>query len=133
MERIRTANTDMKTMKTTAGVIWQILNALDLALDLDAEQWDAKKELSAERFGITENRFGHYLEMLQDARYVSGVKTMEFTTGTELDYDGISITLDGIRFLWENSAMRKIADAAEKIGLIVAEAGAGFLKDRLSK
>lgn len=113
-----------REMKTTYGVIWHILNELDVALDVDG--YKPAKELTAEKFGITENRFGHYLLMLQKAGYVDGVRTAKDITGKlNLDYSEIEITLDGIQFLLENSVMRKIAAAAERMGLIVAEAGVG--------
>lgn len=133
MRFITLDNEKMKKMRTTCGIIWQILNELDLALDADDGK-PRKEDFTAERFRITENRFNCYISMLSEAGYVSGVDRREFADGeVSVDYSGISITLSGIQFLWENSAMRKIAEFAEQAGLIVAEAGAGFLKDRLAK
>lgn len=133
MKIITPDNEKMKKMRTTCGIIWQILNELDLALDFDDGK-PRKEDFTAERFRITENRFNCYISMLSEAGYVSGVDRREYADGSvSIDYSGISITLAGIQFLWENSAMRKIAEFAEQAGLIVAEAGAGFLKDTLAK
>lgn len=111
-------------MKTTYGVIWKILNELDIALDIG--DYNPLEELTPERFGISENRFSRYLQMLQSAGYIDGVDVREFTDGNRtVSYSGIEITLEGIQFLLENSMMRKIAAAAERMGLIVAEAGVG--------
>lgn len=112
---------DNKIMKTSYGIIWKILNTLDLALDLS--NFNAEEQLNAKRFKITENRFLNYLAMLQNAGYVEGVKENDFI-GEEsfsLDYSEIRITLEGIQFLLENSTMQRIANVAEKIGISVAE------------
>lgn len=123
---------DKKDMKTTYGIIWQILNQLDLSLDLNG--WNPQEELTAKKFGITENRFFRYIEMMQDAGYVEGADIREDLTGEkDIDITELTITLDGIQFLLENSAMHKIAEFAEKIGLTVAESGGNFLLSRLSK
>lgn len=117
---------ETREMKTSYGIIWKILNDLDLALDMD--EWTPEKAgFSAERFGISENRFNHYLLMLQNAGYVDGVEVREFINEDRkaIGYQDIEITLEGIQFLLENSALRKVADAAEKLGLVVAEAGVG--------
>lgn len=104
---------DKKAMKTTYGIIWQILNALDLSLDLNG--WNPQEELTAKRFKITENRFYKYIEMLQNAGYVEGADIREDLAG-EKDFDltDLTITLEGIQFLLENSTMHKIAEFAEK-------------------
>lgn len=124
--------TDKKDMKTTYGIIWQILNELDLALDL--KEWNPQEELTAKKFKITENRFYRYIEMLQDTGYVKGVVIREdLTGGKDIDLTDVAITLEGIQFLLENSTMHKIAELAEKIGLTVAESGGNFLLSKLSK
>lgn len=123
---------DKKDIKTTYGIIWQILNELDLALDL--KEWNPQEELTAKKFKITENRFYRYIEMLQDAGYVKGAVIREdLTGGKDIDLTDLTITLDGIQFLLENSTMHKIAEFAEKIGLTVAESGGNFLLSKLSK
>ncbi len=124
--------TDNKDMKTSYGIIWKILNELDLALDLPG--YNATEQLTAQKFKITENRFCNYLAMLQNAGYVDGVEVTEYITGEQsVDYSGIKITLEGIQFLLENKTMQKIASAAGQLGLTIAEAGTGFLMDKLAK
>ncbi len=123
---------DKKEMKTTYGIIWQILNTLDLSLDVNG--WNPQEELTAKRFKITENRFYKYIEMLQDAGYIEGVDIREDLAGEkDIDLTDVAITLEGIQFLLENSTMHKIAEFAEKIGLTVAESGGNFLLSKLSK
>jgi hypothetical protein len=123
-------DSDNFLMKTTYGIIWKILNILDLSLDLS--DFDTEKELNPKHLGITENRFFRYIEMLQNAGYIDGVKIEEYLTGEkEFDLSEITITLNGIQFLLENSTMRKMANIAEKLGLIVAENGTGFLMNKL--
>lgn len=123
---------DKKIMRTTYGIIWQILNQLDLALDL--KDWNPQEELTAKNFKITENRFYRYIEMLQNAGYIEGADIREDLTGEKnIDITDAAITLEGIQFLLENSSMHKIAEFAEKIGLTVAENGGNFLSSRMSK
>ena len=123
---------EKKEMKTTYGIIWQILNTLDLSLDVNG--WNPQEELTAKRFKITENRFYKYIEMLQDAGYIEGVDIREDLAGEkDIDLTDVAITLEGIQFLLENSTMHKIAEFAEKIGLTVAESGGNFLFSKLSK
>lgn len=123
---------DKKIMKTTYGIIWQILNQLDLALDL--KDWNPQEELTAKNFKITENRFYRYIEMLQNAGYIEGADIREDLTGEKnIDITDAAITLEGIQFLLENSTMHKIAEFAEKIGLTVAENGGNFLLSRMAK
>lgn len=122
--------TDNKDMKTSYGIIWKILNELDLALDL--KNYKAEEQLTFRKFKITENRFCNYLAMLQNAGYVDGVKIIDDITGEQsVDYSEIKITLEGIQFLLENSTMQRIANVAEEIGLTVAESGTGFLLSKL--
>lgn len=122
-------NADIETMKSTYGIIWKILNILDLSLDLKEVPLD---QLTAKRFKISENRFNNYLVMLNDAGYIEGVKVIDnLTDDFEIDISEIKITLEGIEFLIENSTMNKIATAAKEVGLIVAEAGITALTETL--
>lgn len=119
-------------MKTSYGIIWQILNVLDLSLDYDEVP---ENVLTAKKLGITQNRFEAYLKMLEDAGYVEGVEFEDFISEKEpvLNREKIRITLEGIEFLIENSVMSKIAAAAKEVGLVVAEAGVDLLAAKLGK
>ncbi len=122
---------DKKSMNTSYGIIWRILNVLDLSLDFEKVPLE---ELSAKKFKISENRLNNYLLMLQKAGYIDGVVEIDSLDGNcEIDISDIRITLEGIEFLIENSTMNKIASAAKEIGLTVAEAGITTLSDRLLK
>lgn len=122
---------DKKSMNTSYGIIWRILNVLDLSLDFEKVPLE---ELSAKKLKISENRLNNYLLMLQKAGYIDGVVEIDSLDGNgEIDISDIRITLEGIEFLIENSTMNKIASAAKEIGLTVAEAGITTISDRLLK
>lgn len=123
--------TENKSMHTTYGIIWKILNSLDLALDLK-DGIVPEEQFSAEFFKISETRFLNYLIMLNDAGYIQNLEVKEFLTKTTIDYSKVKITLEGIRFLVENSTMQKMADIASKIGMRVAENGGAFLFEKLT-
>lgn len=126
-----TITTDKKNMHTTYGIIWKILNTLDLALDLE-NGIIPEEQFNAEVFKISETRFLNYLIMLNEAGYIQNLKVNEFLTEIRIDYSQVKITLAGIQFLVENSTMKKIADIAEKIGMRVAENGGAFLFEKLN-
>lgn len=115
---------------TSYGVIWKILNTLDLALDLDELP---ENEITPERFNISQNRLNNYLVMLQNAGYIDGIQERRFIGDKKptLDISNIRITLDGIQFLIENSTMNKIASAAKEVGMIVAEGGISALTNMI--
>ncbi len=123
--------TENKTMHTTYGIIWKILNSLDLALDLK-DGIIPEEQFNADFFKISETRFLNYLIMLNDAGYIQNLQIKEFLTQTTADYSKVKITLEGIRFLVENSTMQKMADIAGKIGMRVAENGGAFLFEKLT-
>ena len=123
--------TESKDMRTTYGIIWKILNTLDLALDLK-DGIVPEGQFNADFFKISETRFLNYLIMLNDAGYIQNLEVKEFLTETTIDYSKVKITLEGIRFLVENSTMQKMADIASKIGMRVAENGGAFLFEKLT-
>lgn len=123
--------TESKDMRTTYGIIWKILNTLDLALDLK-DGIVPEDQFSADFFKISETRFLNYLIMLNNAGYIQNLEVKEFLTETTIDYSKVKITLEGIRFLVENSTMQKMADIASKIGMRVAENGGAFLFEKLT-
>lgn len=123
--------TENKDMHTTYGIIWKILNSLDLALDLK-DGIVPEEQFNAEFFKISETRFLNYLIMLNDAGYIQNLEVKEFLSETTIDYSKVKITLEGIRFLVENSTMQKMADIASKIGMRVAENGGAFLFEKLT-
>ena len=86
-------------------IIYKILKLLESAMDYD--EFD-RSQLSPELLGVSENRLNAILKMLQDEGYVSGVLYVKGLSGVKLDkYFGI--TLKGLEYLEENTAMKKVA------------------------
>ena len=52
--------------------IYTLLNRLEKALDY--ENFDAEEQIGYKALGITETRWRSYIEMLEEAEYISGVK-----------------------------------------------------------
>ena len=80
---------------------------------MDYEEFDRSK-LSAEFFGVTENRFNTILKMLQQEGYVHGVIYKKGLQGVKLERD-FGITLKGLEYLEENSTMKKVANLLKGI------------------
>lgn len=86
-------------------IIFKILKLLEEAMDYD--EFDMSK-LSAEFFGITENRLNTILRMLQEEGYVHGVVYKTGLSGVKVTQN-FGITLKGLEYLEENSTMKKAA------------------------
>lgn len=112
-------NTDIGNMSVTFKNVFRILNILDLALDEDEVPIE---QISPKALKISENRWMHYLIMLQNAGYVDGVKVIDnLENRLEIDVSDISITLKGLEYLANNDTLRKVANIFVKTGLKVAE------------
>lgn len=117
-------NTDNNPMIGSFKIIFKILNILDLALD--KKNYDLSKELSAERLKISENRFNSYIVMLYKAGYIDGVNITETIDDcVNVDISDISITLEGLQYLAENSLMMKAAKTLGNLGVKIAELSIG--------
>lgn len=107
------SQTDNVAMASAFGTIYRILNRLEKMLDLpkaDAAQ------LTAEAFGISQNRWQAYMKMLLDAGYVDGVQVMDYIDGTTgINIAEIAITLKGLQFLAENTTFQKLVKTATSI------------------
>lgn len=104
-------------------VIYKILSALEANMDtgqpIDSKLW------SAQALGISEQRFGAYLEMLSDSGYIKGVELGNYMQrrGTEklymrtpvIRYTNAKITLKGLEYLAENTLMQRAYKAINKI------------------
>ncbi|MEG1982006.1 MAG: YjcQ family protein, partial [Clostridia bacterium] len=65
---------------------------------------------------ISECRFASYIEMMLDAGYIKGVRVFSNICGnTQVEDNGIRITLKGLEYLQENSIMQKIYKQAKGI------------------
>lgn len=94
-------------------IIYKILSVLERSMDL--EQCNIER-ISPEALKISKERWNKYIEMLLDAGYIKGVNIEKYITGeTEVDVDGIQITLKGLEYLSENSIMQKMYNTAKGI------------------
>ena len=74
--------------------VYRILSALEKAMDQPA--FDVQ-QIGHEALGVTQERWGRYMEMMADAGYIKGVEIQRFITGeTSLDArDIIGVCIDG--------------------------------------
>lgn len=85
--------------------IFKILSVFEK--QLDREEFD-QELLDPKAWKITELRFYRYLQMLTDAGYITGLKVSPSPAGGfYITTTAPQITLKGIEYLAENSAMRK--------------------------
>ena len=95
--------------------VYRILSALEKAMDYP--QFDTD-QIGHEALGVTQERWGRYMEMMADAGYIKGVEIQRFITGeTSVDARDIRITLKGLEYLQENGIMRKLYKAAKGIAV----------------
>lgn len=123
-----TKTTDNIIMASAFTAINTILRYVERQLDgtvFDAEGF------TAERFGITENRFARYLSMLAESGYITGISVTDNGEPTEFDgdpkkyrrfdivLDSPSITIRGMQFLAENTMLARMYRTAKNIKDIV--------------
>lgn len=90
--------------------IYKILEALEAAMD--CPEFDIN-QISADKFGISKERWGRYLVMMLDAGYITGVTFYsDFTDELCIDNEGIRITLKGLEYLSENTIMQRMYETA---------------------
>lgn len=98
-------------------IIYRILRQLEKAMDYDELDMDF---ISAEKFGITEQRWVAIIEMLVKEGYVTGISVKRSADGEIcLSISDIRITLKGLEYLQENSLMQKAANLAKGIAEII--------------
>ncbi len=85
-------------------IIYKILRMLEESLDYD--EFD-KSLFNPELLGISENRLNAILKMLQESGYITGILYRSGLPGIKLNRP--AITLKGLEYLEENSAMKKAA------------------------
>lgn len=94
-------------------VIYKILSALEANMDtgqpIDSKLWNAQA------LGISEQRFGAYLEMLSDSGYIKGVELGNYMRTPVIRYTNAKITLKGLEYLAENTLMQRAYKAINKI------------------
>ena len=121
--RNTTENILMASAFTTINTILRYVER-----QLDGTVFDADG-FTAERFGITENRFARYLSMLAESGYVTGVGVTDNGEPTEFDGDNYrrfdivadspAITIKGMQFLVENTMLARMYRTAKNIRDIV--------------
>lgn len=90
--------------------IYKILKTLETAMDFP--EFDIS-QISAEKFGISHERWGRYLEMIVDSGYIKGIRIYTDCTGElAIENNGIRITLKGLEYLSENHIMQKFYKTA---------------------
>ena len=77
--------------------------------------------ISAKTLGISQQRWNAIIEMLAENGYIKGIeiKASADRTETAISVDNPRITLKGLEYLYENSMMHKMAQAAKGIADIV--------------
>ena len=93
--------------------VYKILSTLEKMMDIP--EADASL-FSAEKLGVTQQRWACYLEMMIDVGYIKGASVFRDVCGEmDVDVQDIRITLKGLEYLQENSMMQKIYRAAKGI------------------
>lgn len=104
-------------------MIYRILKILENAMDSDG--FDAS-QISAERLKISENRLKKLLIQLVKNGYVEGIHvvgSLESITPSVRIEPNATITLKGLEYLSENSAIAKVANTVKG----VAETASHFI------
>lgn len=94
-----------------AKIIYKLL--IEFEKQLDNYKFDITL-LDYKKWKLSDTRFYNYLQMLSDAGFIKGVKVNDGPNGMYINYSKPKITLKGIEYLVENSAMQKIANALDK-------------------
>ena len=98
-------------------VIYKILRYLEQAMDYDEPDLD---RISADALGISEQRRVAIMEMLAREGYIDGMTVKRSIDGNvTISNPHPRITLRGLEYLQENSAMQKAARLAKGIAEIV--------------
>lgn len=93
--------------------VYKILSTLEKAMDLS--EFDLS-QISAEKLGVSKERWAKYLEMMVDVGYIKGIRVYrDITDEINIEDDGIRITLKGLEYLQENSIMKKLYKSAKGI------------------
>lgn len=97
--------------------VYKILSTLEKAMDYP--EFDMS-QIDHEALGVSKERWGRYIEMMNDVGYVKGVKIQRYIDGeTAVDCTDMRITLKGLEYLQENGIMKKIYNTAKGIKDVV--------------
>ena len=93
--------------------IYKILKALETAMD--CPEFDIS-QISAEKIGVSQERWNRYIEMMLDAGYIKGIRVYTDCTDEYCVEDtGIRITLKWLEYLSENTIMQRMYKVAKGI------------------
>lgn len=94
-------------------IIYKILKALEEAMDYD--EFDDRR-ISAVQLGVSENRLLSILKMMKDRGLIEGISFDEDMAGHLYPSVGrLRITLAGLEYMSENSAMNRVAKTLKGI------------------
>ena len=97
--------------------VYKILSTLEKAMDLP--EFDINL-VSAEKLGISQERWCRYIEMMADVGYIKGIEMYEDITGElNVEAQDMRITLKGLEYLQENTIMQRMYNAAKGIKEII--------------
>lgn len=109
-------------MKSVFSIMNRILKVLERSMDDSEFDLD---NFTAEKFGISDNKFARILKMLVDDGYIEGVKVIDRggpTPFDDADYDrfrvsvgDIGITLKGLKYLAENTVLANVYRTAKSV------------------
>lgn len=104
-------------MSSAFGDLLKILRRFEKCLDKEGFDEALLKDLK-----LSPVRLKNYLEMLDEAGYISGIVINEYIEEENpysIDYDDARITIDGLKFLAENTMLSKsyrvIKDVADLV------------------
>lgn len=93
--------------------IYKILKTLEAAMDYS--EFDIS-QISAEKLGISQERWVRYIEMMSDVGYIKGIRVYkDISDEIEAEDNGIRITLKGLEYLSENTIMQRMYKTAKGI------------------
>lgn len=102
-------------------LIYRILKIFEASMD--ADEFDAT-QIAAEKFKISENRLKKLLIQLVRNGYIEGVhvvSSLESVTPSVRIEPNATITLRGIEYLSENSAISKVANTVKAVADTAAQ------------
>ena len=109
-------------MKSVFSIMNRILKVLERSMDDSEFDLD---NFTAEKFGISDNKFARILKMLVDDGYIEGIKVIDRGEPTPFDgadYDrfrvsvgDIGITLKGLKYLAENTVLANVYRTAKSV------------------
>lgn len=96
--------------------IYKILKTLHAAMD--CSEFDPE-QISAERVGLSEERWKRCMEILVDEGFVKGAIIEKDMAGMDVEFGDVTITLAGLEYLHNNSIMKKVHNAAKGVVEII--------------